>query len=81
MDATGRQCRSDDYDAFYVRERSNMRTGHLDIEQNKMVTVHVLTMALKKLDKIRYKMLQRRRPVDRDTELTTPRLDKNNDRI
>ena len=55
---------------LYVRERSNMRTDHLDVEQNKMVTVHVLTMALRTVDKIRYKMLQRRGPVDRDTELT-----------
>lgn len=57
-------------DLLYVREHSNMRTDHLDVKQNKMVTGHVLTMALKTLDKIRYKMLQRRRPVDRDTELT-----------
>lgn len=55
---------------LYVRKHSNMRTDYLDVEQNKMVSVHVLTMALKMLDKIRYEMLQRRRPVDRDTELT-----------
>lgn len=54
------------YDSFRVRER----TDHSNVEQNKMVTVHVLTMALKTLDKIRYNMLQRRRPVDRDTDLT-----------
>lgn len=38
-----------------VRDRSNMRTDHLDVEQNKMLNVHVLTMALRLLDKIRYK--------------------------